>query len=148
MTETQFIELIETYGAKPENWPAQHRAAMHDFQETAPEAAALLNREAQLDGWLDDWLDGQLPQGESDFMAGLEADMHSALSMQASADIITLPQTTTSRRGLASMITALAACFVGGFIAAPIAIELMSEGADVLAALDIISNSFLPTEPL
>jgi hypothetical protein len=45
-------------------------------------------------------------------------------------------------------MTALAACFVAGFIIAPVIFETLTGAGDPLASLEIISTAFLPTEPL
>ena len=152
MSEADFIDLIGAYGAKPENWPQERRADMQAFCRDNPQGEALLGREKMLDGWLD----SQLPQVGAALEARLEAAMRQELqavptkhSAKNSADNITsYPAPTLSRPFIASAMTALAACFVGGFIAAPMIIDIMSGGGDLMASLDIINDIFLPTEPL
>ena len=148
MTEDKFIALISAYGGKPENWPLDNRAAMQAFCRTHPQAEALLGRERMLDGWLD----SRLPDASETLLAQLDAQMQSALTgpqiVEGSTTITSLPTPMVSRRLMASAMGALAACFVGGFIAAPIAVDLLTGGADLMASLDIISDVFLPIEPL
>lgn len=148
INETSFIEMVSTYGGKPENWPLESRAAMQDYCRDNPQAEALLGREKSLDGWLD----AMLPEADKALQARIEADMRAALAPEVGAHanhtFIAIPQADPSRRFVASAVTALAACFVGGFIAAPIALDMLTGGADLLASLDIISDAFLPTEPL
>ncbi len=145
INEASFIELITAYGGKPENWPVESRAAMQDYCRDNPQAEALLGREKSLDGWLD----AMLPDADNALQARIEADMRAVLlATPANTTLMALPQAAPSRRFVASAMTALAACFVGGFIAAPIALDMLTGGADLLASLDIISDAFLPIEPL
>ena len=145
MQEKDFIDLIAAYGGKPEQWPDDKRDAMLAFRTATPHAEALLGREAGLDAWLDDLL----PQPEAPLQDRLEAQMRAALSETKTASVYpSRSQNPISRQFYASALTALAACFVGGFIAAPVAIDMLTGGADLLASLDIISDAFLPIEPL
>ena len=147
MTEDEFIALIGAYGGKPENWPQENRAAMQTFCRDNPQAEALLSRERMLDGWLD----SQLPPLPEGLAARLEADMRDALDTPSTAEtpnIVMLRSPVVTRRFFASTITALAACFVGGFVAAPLVIDMVTGANDLIASLDIISNIFIPTEPL
>lgn len=145
INESDFIELIGAYGGKPENWPEDRRAAMQAFCRDNPQADALLSRELMLDGWLD----SRLPPMDDSLTARLEADMSARLeNHMTSAPIIAFSAPRPARRHIASAMGALAACFVGGFIAAPIAVDLLTGGADLMASLDIISDVFLPIEPL
>jgi hypothetical protein len=144
MTQTDFIDLISAYGAKPQNWPQDRRAAMQAFCRDNPQAEALLGREKMLDGWLDSRLE---PVPEA-LLNRFDADMKANLTATQSAAITPLPRADLKRRFIASGIGALAACFIGGFIAVPIAIDMLTGGADLMASLDIISDIFLPTEPL
>lgn len=144
VTETEFIALIAAYGGQSEKWPTEQRAAMQAFCDATPRAAALLSREARLD----EWLDSLWPQANAKLEARLQADMLAHFATRPAADIIALPPSPPSRRQMASAIVALAACFVGGFVIAPTALDMLGNGADVMASLDILSNVFLPTEPL
>ena len=144
MTEDTFIELIGAYGGKPENWPQDRRSDMQAFCRDNPQAVALLSREKSLDGWLD----SKLPPLSPTLSARLDADMRDALSAVTNAEIIPLHAPLVTRRFAAPAITALAACFVGGFIAAPTVIDMVTGGGDLMASLDIISDIFIPTEPL
>lgn len=144
MTEDDFIALIGAYGGKPENWPQENRAAMQIFCRDNPQADALLSRERMLDGWLD----STLPPLSPALSARLQADMARALNAVSGADIVPLHTPFVTRRFAASAMTALAACFVGGFIAAPMVIDIVTGGGDFVASLDIISDIFIPTEPL
>lgn len=142
MTEKIFIELITAYGAKPENWPYDRRADMLAYCAATPQAEALLGREKMLDGWLD----SLLPAPDETLVERLENEMAKALTSAP----VSLPQATPpySRTAFASVAAALAACFVGGFVAAPITLDMLTGGADLLTSLDIISDAFLPVEPL
>lgn len=145
MNETDFIELIGAYGGKPENWPEDRRTAMQAFCRDNPQADALLSRELMLDGWLD----SRLVSMNDALTTRLEADMSaSQQNHMTSSPIIAFSAPRPARRHIATAMGALAACFVGGFIAAPIALDLLTGGADLTASLDIISDVFLPTEPL
>lgn len=54
MTKTDFITLLETYGAKPENWPSDKRAEGQAFIDTHTDIAApLLADAARIDAMLD-----------------------------------------------------------------------------------------------
>lgn len=144
VTENDFIALIAAYGGQSEKWPAEHRAAMLAFCDASPRAASLLGREARLD----EWLDSLWPQADAKLEARLHSHMLEEFANMPAADIITLPTSAPSRRQTVSALIALAACFVGGFNIAPAALDMLSNGADVMASLNIISNVFLPTEPL
>ena len=144
MTEDEFIALIGAYGGKPEHWPQENRAAMQTFCSDNAQAEALLSRERMLDGWLD----SQLPPLPEGLAARLEADMSRALLAPPIAEIIPLHMPLVTRRFTATAMTALAACFVGGFVAAPLVIDMVTGSNDLIASLDIISNIFIPTEPL
>ena len=147
MTEDEFIALIGAYGGKPENWPQENRAAMQTFCRDNSQAEALLSRERMLDGWLD----SQLPPLPEGLAARLEADMRDALETPTAPEtpnLVMLRPPVMTRRFFASTITALAACFVGGFVAAPLVIDTVTGGNDLIASLDIISEIFIPTEPL
>lgn len=144
MVEKEFIEIIAAYGGKPENWPDDKRDAMLTYRTTTPHAEALIGREARLDEWLDDLL----PAPRPDLINRIEADMCEALLDKQAALQLLPQQPNTSRRFYISAFSALAACFVGGFIAAPIATDMLTGGADLFASLDIISDVFLPIEPL
>lgn len=144
MTEDEFIALIGAYGGKPENWPQENRAVMQTFCRDNPQAEALLSRERMLDGWLD----SQLPPLPEGLAARLETDMSRALLAPPIAEIIPLHMPLVTRRFTASAMTVLAACFVGGFVAAPLVIDMVTGSNDLIASLDIIGNIFIPTEPL
>lgn len=144
MTMTQFENLIAAYGSKPENWPQDQSRAMQDFHAAHTDAQAIVERAKWLDAALD--MRGQAPG--SDLEARILRDMNDTL---ASGDVLAFPQHREMALGRASLwagVSAMAACFVGGFIAAPVVIDAFTGGADLLASLDIISETFLPTEPL
>jgi hypothetical protein len=85
------------------------------------------------------------------------ADMETALAGKArdtgeagnAGEIVSFPTPAApSLRAIWVGATALAACFIGGIIMAPLLVESVTGSADLLAALDIISDAFLPTDPL
>ncbi len=142
MTLEDIEQLLAAYGAKPENWPAEEADAMRAALDSEPQAAAIAHRATALDALLDN----RLPAAPTALEQAILADMNNTLG---GSDIITFPQPsglTTAR--IWSAATALAACFMAGFIAAPFALDFMTGGADLMASLDIISDAFLPTEPL
>ena len=49
----RFEQLLESYGANADRWPAGERDAALAFAQTSPDAQRLLDEAAQLDGMLD-----------------------------------------------------------------------------------------------
>ena len=141
MTLERFEKLVAAYGASTENWPPQERAAMAGFLNDNADAPAILARAARLDALLD----SRLPQADDQLEARILRDMDTVLA----SDIIALPQSTATPAHMVwSVATALAACFVGGLIAGPALVETYIGGNHLMTSLDIISDVFLPTEPL
>ncbi len=140
MTLERFEELVAAYGAQVDNWPQEARTDMQHILENDARASAILARAARLDEALDDLL--------PDHMA-VETRILQDMETFLDSDIIAFPQSQAMpRRALWSVATALAACFVGGIFAAPVLIDAVIGGGDLTASLDIISDVFLPTEPL
>jgi hypothetical protein len=157
MTLERFEELIAAYGADSARWPHEERAAMGQALETSADAAAILARAARLDAALDT----RLAPASSDLEARILRDMHHAIGDESAdafgveidnendSEIIAFPQTTpTPTRMVWSMATALAACFVGGIMIGPLLAEAYLGSGDLTVSLDIMSDIFLPTEPL
>lgn len=159
MTIDQFENQIAAYGSKVENWPDDVRADMSAFCRDNAEAQAIMERAARLDAALDRRLD----PASDDLQARILRDMDMTLADKALTDktlidktlsngqVLALPQSTAhiaQRSTVLAAVTAMAACFVGGFIAAPVIIDAFIGSADLMASLDIISDAFLPTEPL
>ena len=150
MTFAKFETVLTAYGARPQVWPDNQRDAMLGYIETDPQAKALLAREAQLDNFLAD----RLPEPSRNLQEAVLRDMHTALDTQNQTTNDTLMvypvgmSAMPTRRAYGLAVTALAACFAFGFIAAPITLDLLTGGADLTASLDIISDVFLPIEPL
>lgn len=141
MTLERFEELVAAYGADTENWPRDQRAAMVQLLEEQFDAAAILARAARLDAALN----ARLPDADSDLEARILRTMNTALGN----DIISFPQAQViSSRFIWSATTALAACFVGGIIIGPVLVEAFFGGSDLTVSFDIVSDVFLPTEPL
>ena len=141
MTLERFEELVAAYGADTENWPRDQRAAMVQLLEEQFDAAAILARGARLDAALN----ARLPDADSDLEARILRTMNTALGN----DIISFPQAQViSSRFIWSATTALAACFVGGIIVGPVLVEAFFGGSDLTVSFDIVSDVFLPTEPL
>lgn len=142
MTFEEFEETIAAYGSKPQNWPRDKADAMARLADAEPRARALIQQAADLD----QALDARLPDKLEALEQAILNDMNAVLGQ---ADIIAFPHNkSTGRHFIWSAATALAACFVGGFIAAPLVLDFMTGGVDLMASLDIISDAFLPTEPL
>lgn len=141
MTIHEFEEKLAAYGAKPAHWPPVHKDAMQECAASHDEAAALLARAARLD----DFLDARLRAPSEALQARVLDDMERALDAEI---IALLPPAQFSKRSFLAGATALAACFVGGIIMAPLLVDNLIGNADLLASLDIISDAFLPTEPL
>ena len=140
MTLERFEELVAAYGAQVDNWPQEARTDMQHILENDARASAILARAARLDEALDDLL--------PDHMA-VETRILQDMETFLDSDIIAFPQLQAMpRRALWSVATALTACFVGGIFAAPVLIDAFIGGGDLTASLDIISDVFLPTEPL
>ena len=55
MNAERFGQLVEAYGARPERWPADERAAAEQWLAAAPDAAARLAEARALDEALDAW---------------------------------------------------------------------------------------------
>ncbi len=151
MTYDTFEALVSTFGGTPENWPSDQRAAMQQFVNEDSRAAALLAREARLDGWLD----ARLPDATTSLHDKILTDMDAAFTNADAAETIAhiahidpLTEMGVSRRAYGAAISALAACFMLGFVAAPNLFDMMEVNNDLFAAIDIISDDFLPTDPL
>ena len=159
MTYDTFEALVSTFGGTPENWPSDQRAAMQQFVNEDSRAAALLAREARLDGWLD----ARLPDATTSLQNKILTDMDAAFAAAEAADNVAhiahsgahsdahidpLTEMGVSRRAYGAAISALAACFMLGFVAAPNLFDMMEVNNDLFAAIDIISDDFLPTDPL
>lgn len=152
MTLETFEACISAYGADPYAWPEAERAALQQFAADNPQAAALLARERALDGLLA----ARLPQPPETLQAAVLAGMHNAMDAAPDmeradtnrGDIVALPAAAPTRTTVALALTAMAACFIGGFVMAPVIFDTMTAGNDLLASLDIISDTFLPSEPL
>lgn len=56
VTPARLTQILEAYGSEPARWPEGERAAAMQCLQAHPEAAALLEQAAQLDGMLDSWL--------------------------------------------------------------------------------------------
>ena len=142
MTLEDIEQLLAAYGSKPENWPAEKADAMSALLQIDAQAAAIAHRAAALDAVLD----SRLPAAPTALEQAILADMNIALG---GSDILAFPQPSALTTGrIWGAATALAACFAAGFIAAPFALDFMTGSADLMASLDIISDAFLPTEPL
>lgn len=144
MSYSEFEQLVRAYGARVENWPDTHRAAMQAC--AGPEANALMAREARLDGWLD----ARLPDAPTALTEALLSQIPDTLPAidEATADTLVYVPLTISRRAYGNALAALAACFIFGFVVGPILIDTLSADGIMFASLDILSTSFLPTEPL
>lgn len=53
MNETRFRNLIAAYGANPQRWPADERAAADAFLAASPDARGALADQVRVDAWLD-----------------------------------------------------------------------------------------------
>lgn len=140
MTYERFEALLTAYGADTTQWPQDQRAAMQGLIATDSRAAALVAREAKLDSWLD----AHLPEAPATLQDDIMAQMNASLSAQ----IISLTPIMPSRRAYGAALSTLAACFIFGFVIAPIIFDTVTAEADLLAALDALSQTFIPTEPL
>ena len=157
MTLQEFENHVAAYGAKTALWPEQHRSAMQDLAGSNTDAAAILARAARLDAWLDDMPEAVSHHPSDELHNRIIADMETALAGKArdtgeagnAGEIVSFPTPAApSLRAIWVGATALAACFIGGIIMAPLLVESVTGSADLLAALDIISDAFLPTDPL
>ena len=149
MTLEAFEKQIATYGAKSAHWPDAHRDAMLELTKHDDEAAAIMARAARLDAALDARSDVMSDDLHSRVMQDLDATLNPALDTALTGDIASFPPPIAlSSRTLWAGATALAACFIGGIIMAPLLVDSMTGSADLLASLDIISDAFLPTDPL
>lgn len=149
MTIDHFENQIAAYGSKVENWPDDVRADMSAFCRDNAEAQAIMERAARLDAALDRRLD----PASDDLQARILRDMDKTLidKTLSNGQVLAFPQSTAhiaQHSTVLAAVTAMAACFVGGFIAAPVIIDAFIGSADLMASLDIISDAFLPTEPL
>jgi hypothetical protein len=141
VTIAEFEEMLAAYGAKPAHWPPAHNEAMEKCAASQAEAAALMARAARLD----DFLDAQSHAPSDALQSRILRDMERAMD----AEIIALsPPVHLSSRAFLAGATAMAACFIGGIIMAPLLVDSLIGNADLLASLDIFSDAFLPTEPL
>tara|TARA_B110000971_G_C20004534_1_gene498445 strand:+ start:938 stop:1447 length:510 start_codon:yes stop_codon:yes gene_type:complete len=154
-----FEAMLTAYGSQTENWPAEAQAALEGLIEAEPKAAALFAREKSLDDWLDARLPAPSPQLMESVLASLETQIKARPAAPAEtvelAEIVNLapspqsgPQSNWHRSTLGASLTALAACFMAGFIVGPLIFETLTGAGDPLASLEIISTVFLPTEPL
>ena len=157
MTLQEFENHVAAYGAKTALWPEQHRSAMQDLAGSNTDAAAILARAARLDAWLDDMPEAVSHHPSDELHNRIIADMETALAGRASdtgeagkaGEIVSFPTPAAPPlRAIWVGATALAACFIGGIIMAPLLVESVTERADLLASLDILSDAFLPTDPL
>ena len=157
MTLQEFENHVAAYGAKTALWPEQHRNAMQDLAGSNTDAAAILARAARLDAWLDDMPEAVSHHPSDELHNRIIADMETALAGKASdtgeagkaGEIVSFPTPAAPPlRAIWVGATALAACFIGGIIMAPLLVESVTGSADLLASLDIISDAFLPTDPL
>lgn len=154
MTRQEFENHVAAYGAKTALWPEQHRSAMQDLAGSNTDAAAILARAARLDAWLDDMPEAVSHHPSDELHNRIIADMETALAGKANdtgeaGEIVSLPTPAApSLRAIWVGATALAACFIGGIIMAPLLVDSVTGSADLLASLDIISDAFLPTDPL
>lgn len=157
MTLQEFENHVAAYGAKTALWPEQHRSAMQDLAGSNTDAAAILARAARLDAWLDDIPEAVSHHPSDELHNRIIADMETALAGRASdtgeagkaGEIVSFPTPAAPPlRAIWVGATALAACLIGGIIMAPLLVESVTGSADLLASLDIISDAFLPTDPL
>ena len=157
MTLQEFENHVAAYGAKTALWPEQRRSAMQDFAGSNTDAAAILARAARLDAWLDDMPEAVSHHPSDELHNRIIADLETALAGKASntgeageaGEIVSFPTPAApSLRAIWVGATALAACFIGGIIMAPLLVESETGSADLLASLDILSDAFLPTDPL
>lgn len=157
MTLQEFENHVAAYGAKTTLWPEQHRSAMQDLAGSNTDAAAILARAARLDAWLDDMPEAVSHHPSDELHNRIIADIETALAGKASdtgeagkaGEIVSFPTPAAPPlRAIWVGATALAACFIGGIIMAPLLVESLTGSADLLASLDIISDAFLPTDPL
>lgn len=145
MTVFEFEKLVTAYGAKNALWPEPYRGAMRDLADRDRDAAAILARAARLDNLLDAIPSAISTNPSDDLHSRIMGDMQTALA----SEVVSFPTPATpSSRTIWAGATALAACFIGGIIMAPMLVDSVTGSADLLASLDIISDAFLPTDPL
>jgi len=145
ITVHEFEKLVAAYGAKNALWPQQYRSAMQNLVDSDGEAAAILARTEELDELLDAIGSAKLASPSEELHSRIMGDMEAALA----GEIVPFPTPTApSLRAVWTGATALAACFIGGIIMAPLLVDSVTGSADLLASLDIISDAFLPTDPL
>ena len=153
MTLEAFEKHIAAYGAKSAHWLEAHRRTMLALAKHDEEAVAIMTRAAQLDAALD----ARSDMMSADLHSRIMHDMDIALDAESAptsdsalaGDIVPFPRPVAlSSRALLAGATALAACFIGGIIMAPLLVDSITGSADLLASLDIISDAFLPTDPL
>jgi len=53
MNISEFEKIVQTYGAKPQNWPSSVRSIASDFAQANQNAQLLLAEESTLDSLLD-----------------------------------------------------------------------------------------------
>ena len=136
--------MLTAYGSQTENWPTEARDALASQIELEPKVAALFAREKRLDDWLDARLDTPSRELVGRVLASLPKQM-------PASELIALPRAARTgwrHSSLGASLTALAACFIAGFMVAPLIFETLTGAGDPLASLEIISTTFLPTEPL
>ena len=145
MTVFEFEKLVTAYGAKNALWPESYRGAMQDLADRDGDAAAILARAARFDNLLDAIPNAISTNPSDDLRSRIMADMQTALA----SEVVSFPTPAApSARAIWAGATALAACFIGGIIMAPMLVDSVTGSADLLASLDIISDAFLPTDPL
>ena len=153
----EFSELIAAYGGQADNWPSEQRAAMQKLADNDPAAASLVAQESALDAVLGT----DMPPLHNQLQERILRDLDNRLN---ATNLVDFSQTSksgqkpgqksgpifgeTSGQNLTWSAAAMAACFVGGFFAAPELLDAVLGGADLMASLDIISDAFLPIEPL
>ena len=139
MTSDEFSQLVGTYGAHPDRWPDEHRAAMQSFLQSHQPALATISRE----GKLDEWLDRRFNPASDSLQARLMADMQSQLSSLDTNRTTSQPVPLSTRRTFISAAVPLAACFIAGIIFAPDALDLIFGRPDILASIDLFADEFL-----
>ena len=145
-----FEALLTAYGSQTDRWPEDAQARLDQLLAQEPKAAALFARERRLD----DWLDARLPESSAQVTERVMQSLKDQLKAQmarAQGEVVHLSFGRKASRQASfvrAAMTALAACFVAGFIIAPVIFETLTGAGDPLASLEIISTAFLPTEPL
>jgi anti-sigma factor RsiW len=145
-----FEALLTAYGSQTDRWPEDAQARLDQLLAQEPKAAALFARERRLD----DWLDARLPEPSAQVTDRVMQSLKDQLKAQMprpQGEVVHLSfgrKVSRQASFVGAAMTALAACFVAGFIIAPVIFETLTGAGDPLASLEIISTAFLPTEPL